>query len=169
MSLSKALRPIALAGLLLGTAIALGACSFAPVYSSGALASQPLLNLAFAKPNTRLEQVIYQELSLRFGHSEAPTAPLAQVSVSTSAADTILSQTVNPAKPVEVTATATLTITYRDGSGKAPIKLTRFATAGYSRNDQVLADREAAREAAERAAKAAAESLRLGLLATLSR
>lgn len=168
MSLSKALRPIALAGIL-ALSTALGACSFAPVYSSGTLASQPLLNLAFAKPNSRLEQVVYQELSLRFGHSEAPDAPLAQVYVSSSAADTMLSQTANPEKPVEVTATATLTITYRDGSGKPPVTLTRFATAGYTRSDQVLADREAAREAAERAAKAAAESLRLGLLAALSR
>lgn len=169
MSLSKALRPIALAGFMLGTAIALGACSFAPVYSSGALASQPLLNLAFAKPNTRLEQVVYQELSLRFGQSEAPTAPLAQVSVNTSAIDSVLSRTANPAKPMEVTATANLTITYRDGSGKSPIQLTRFATASYSRSGQVLADKEAEREAHERAAKAAAESLRLGLLAALSR
>ncbi|GLQ12225.1 hypothetical protein GCM10007913_41580 [Devosia yakushimensis] len=168
MSLSRALRPIAIAGMLTLSA-ALGACSFAPVYSSGSLASQPLLNLAFAKPNSRLEQVVYQELALRFGHSEAPTAPLAQVFVSASASDSVLSRTANPAKPMEVTATATLTITYRDDSGKQPIRLTRFATAGYSRSGQVLADKEAEREAAERAAKAAAESLRLGLLATLSR
>ena len=168
MSLSRALRPLAIAGMLTLSA-ALGACSFAPVYSSGSLASQPLLNLAFAKPNTRLEQVVYQELGLRFGHSEAATAPLAQVSVSAPTSDSVFSQTRNPAKPMEVTATATLTITYRDGSGKPPVKLTRFATASYSRSGQVLADKEAEREAAERAARAAAESLRLGLLATLSR
>ena len=41
MSLSRALRPLAIAGMLTLSA-ALGACSFAPVYSSGSLASQPL-------------------------------------------------------------------------------------------------------------------------------
>ena len=165
---SSLLRPLALAGILLGTAMALGACSFQPVYS-GALASQPLLDLAYAKPNSRLEQVIYQELALRLGSSEAETAPLAVVSASSSAADLALSSTANPSKPQDVTVTATLTITRRDGTTVAPLTFTRRATANYTRNGQVLADNAAAAEAAERAAKAAAESLRLAVLASLSR
>lgn len=165
---SNALRRIVFAGFVLGIGAALGACSFSPVYS-GALASQPLLNLAYAKPNSRLEQVVYQELSLRLGSSDAATAPLATVSVSSSGGDTMLSQTVNPAKALEVTVNATLTITPRDGSTSPPQTFTRVATASYSRSGQVLADNAAASEAAERAAKSAAESLRLAVLAALKR
>jgi hypothetical protein len=168
MSWSNTLRSVVFAGLALGLAAALGACSFSPVYS-GALASQPMLNLAYAKPNSRAEQVIYQELALRFGTSDASTSPLATVRVSTAAANTMLSVTANPAKSVEVTVTATLTITARDGSAAPTQTYTRFATAGYTRSGQVLADNAAAAEAIDRAAKAAAESLRLAVLAGLSR
>lgn len=168
MSWSKPLRRIVFACILLGLGTALGACSFSPVYS-GALASQPMLDLAYAKPTSRVEQVIYQELALRFGSSDSPTAPLATVVASVAAADTMLSATANPAKAVEATVTATLTIAARDGSVTPPQSFTRTATAGYTRSGQVLADNAAAADAAERAAKAAAESLRLAVLAALSR
>jgi hypothetical protein len=69
----------------------------------------------------------------------------------------------------QVTITATLTITNPNDPKQKPITLTRQATAELTRNDQVLADREADIEAAERAAKAVAESLRLAVLATSAR
>ena len=168
MSWSSPLRRIVFAGLVLGLGAAMGACSFSPVYS-GTLASQPLLNLAYAKPTSRLEQVIYQELALRFGTSDAATAPLATVTASTAAVGTMLSATADPNKALEVTVTATLTIAPRDGSVTPPQTFTRTATASYTRSGQVLADNAAAAEAAERAAKGAAESLRLAVLAALSR
>lgn len=170
MSLSKAampsLRRIVLAGALVALGSALGACSFSPVYG-GAAASQPQLALAYAKPKTRLEQVIYQELALRLGATDAPTAPQASVVASASATAPAQSYTANPSLPQEVTVTASLTITHPDG--RAPETFTRRATASYTRNSQVLADNAAATEAAERAAKAAAESLRLAVLASRSR
>ncbi|MGB3335786.1 MAG: LPS assembly lipoprotein LptE [Devosia sp.] len=168
MSWSEPLRRIAVACLMLGLVTALGACSFSPVYS-GTLASQPMLNLAFAKPTSRLEQVIYQELALRFGSSDTATAPLATVTASSSAATVALSVTSNPNKLARLTVTATLTLTRRDGTGIEPISFTRVASADYTTSGQVLADTAAATEAAERAAKAAAESLRLAMLASLSR
>lgn len=168
MSLFRLVRPIALAGSLLGAAVALGACSFSPVYS-GTLASQPMLDLTFAKPTSRLEQVIYQELALRFGSSDAATAPLATVSVASTSGTVGLSVTANPNKLSRSTVTATLTIMRRDGTDAAPITFTRQASAEYTTSGQVLADTAAANEAAERAAKAAAESLRLAMLASLSR
>lgn len=161
-------RAIACAGLLACSAMMLGACSFSPVYS-GTLASQPMLDLAFAKPTTRLEQVVYQELALRFGSSDAPTAPLATVSVSSSAGGIGMSATSNPNTLYRTIVTATLTIARRDGTGAEPMTFTRQATAEYTTSGQVLADTAAANEAAERAAKAAAESLRLAMLASLSR
>jgi len=168
MSWSSALRPMVLAGALLGVGAILGACSFSPVYS-GALASQPELNIAYAKPTSRLEQVIYQELALRFGTSTSETAPLATVSAGVSAVGVVMSATNNPNPPTDLTVTATLTITRRDGSEAEPITITRSATAVFISNGQVLAARAAEDEASERAAKAAAESLRLALLAALSR
>jgi len=169
MSWSSALRPFLLTVLIAGTGLALGACSgFTPVYS-GTLAEQPSLALAFAKPRNRLEQLVYQELALRFGSSDAETAPLATVSAQGSSGALGLSSTANPNKLSRMTVTAQLTITQRDGSSAAPIVLTRQASADYTTSGQVLADTAAGNEAAERAARAAAESLRLALLAALSR
>jgi hypothetical protein len=167
MRAGSLLRSLTVAGMLV-SATALGACSFSPVYS-GTLASQPMLNLAFAKPTSRLEQVVYQELALRFGSSDAATAPLATVSVSASTGAVALSKTVNPNKLYRSVVTATLTISRPDGSDAAPMTFTRQASAEYTTSGQVLADTAAANEAAERAAKAAAESLRLAMLASLSR
>jgi hypothetical protein len=165
--LSGFARALAVAGMVV-SATALGACSFQPVYS-GTLASQPMLNLAFAKPTSRLQQVVYQELALRFGSSDAATAPLVTVSVTSSAGAVGLSVTSNPNKLYRSVVTATLTIARRDGSNVAPMTFTRQASAEYTTSGQVLADTAAANEAAERAAKAAAESLRLAMLASLSR
>lgn len=167
MSLSSSMRSIALAAILLGGATALGACSFTPVYS-GALASQPMLELAYAKPTTRLEQIIYQELALRLGSSEATTAPLVMATVATTRVALGSSATANPNKPYRVTVTATLSVTPRDGSG-SPLSFTRMASADYTTSSQVMANNAAATDAQERAARAAAESLRLALLASLSR
>jgi hypothetical protein len=168
MSWPKALRVSLLTGLMLGTGAILGACSFSPVYS-GTLASQPSLNLAYAKPKTRLEQVVYQELSLRLGESTSEMAPLASVTVSNSASDVMVTATADPAKAVRMVVTAVLTIAPRDGTDAKPIVFSRTATAQYTRNGQVLADNAAADEASERAARSAAESLRLAVLASLSR
>jgi hypothetical protein len=169
MSWSRRTRHIVFAAILVGSGAVLGACSFSPVYS-GTLASQPLLNLSYAKPESRPEQVIYQELALRLGSSDSPTAPLATVSASASAGGLgFLTATDNPSKPYRVTVTATLTIAQRDGSDSEPLVITRRATAEYSTNSQVLSDTAAANEASDRAGKAAAESLRLAVLAALSR
>ena len=169
MSWSRLLRPALMAGLLLGAGLALGACSFSPVYSdSGRLAQQSAaLNLAYAKPSGRLEQLIYQELALRFGTSQASDARLVMVTASVSHATVGMSRTDNPNKAHRATVTAVLNIPA--GNGAEALRLTRRASADYTTSGQVLADQAAAIDAAERAARAAAESLRLGLLAALSR
>ena len=166
MSWFKALRGSLLAASLLAGVTALGGCSFSPVYGEASASKAAQLALAFARPNTRLEQIIYQELGESFA-SSGSDARAASVGVNTHYADAALSQTANPFKPIEVTVTATLTIA--GAAGEKPITVTRSATANYTKNDQVLADRSAAVEATERAARAAAESLRVGILANLSR
>lgn len=145
----------------------LGACSFQPVYS-GRLAESPQLQLAYAAPKTRLEQIVYQELSFRLGKTTAPTAPLVSASVSSSATEPYLSRTHNPNIPREMTVTATVTITPRDGIDTKPITITRTAKAQHTRSGQVLADEAAMIEAQERAARSAAESLRLAILAAVA-
>lgn len=167
MSLSRPLRT-ALTALALSSAVALGACSFQPVYS-GRLAETAQMPLAYAAPAGRLEQIVYAELALRFGRTTAPTSPLAAVSLSTSTRTPYLSVTANPNTPYETTVTATLTVTPRDGAGGRPVTVTRTATAQFTRSGQVLADTAAETEAQERAAKAVAESLRLAVLAALAR
>tara|TARA_R110002124_G_scaffold109676_12_gene262870 strand:+ start:9498 stop:10004 length:507 start_codon:yes stop_codon:yes gene_type:complete len=168
MWFSKASRRSLLAGLVLSAAIALGGCSFTPVYS-GATGGQTALAMAYAEPTDRLQQVIYQELTARLGRSEAPTAPLASLEVTSSAGDMVVTTTTNPAKPMKFTVTANLTITARDGSQTPPRSFTRTATANYTRSSQVLGDSAAAQEAGERAARSVAESLRLALLAAATR
>jgi hypothetical protein len=168
MWLSNAVLRSAAATLTLLGGSLLAGCSFAPVYS-GALAASPSLNLAYGKPNSRLEQIVYQELSLRLGETQNQAAPLLTVSVASNASDMARSQRLDPREPEQVTVTATATITRRDGSKTAPVTLTRFAVANYTRSGQVLADNAALNEAAERAAKSVAESLRLAILADLSR
>jgi hypothetical protein len=146
----------------------LGACSFQPVYS-GRLAENPQLQLAYAEPATRLEQIVYQELSFRLGMTESPSAPLLSARVTASASEPFLSQTTNPNIPRVVTVTGSVTITPRDRRDAKPIVITRTARAEHTRTGQVLADEAALAEAGERGAKAVAESLRLAILAALGR
>jgi len=165
---SSGFRSLTLAAALAAAALPLAGCSFSPVYGgAGAMAGQQVLALNYAKPTTRLEQIVYQELRLRLGASEAPDAPRASVSVSASAIDPSIADEVNLYDTRRVTVTATLTIT-RPGEAR-PRTYTRVATADYIYANQVLASRTAADEAAERAALSAAESLRLAVLADLSR
>lgn len=165
---SSRLRSLALIMPLALASAGLGACSFQPVYS-GRLAENPQLQLAYAEPKTRLEQIVYSELSFRLGKTTAPTAPLITANVSASDSEPYLSATANPNKPREMTVTATVTITPRDGVDTKPITITRTAKAQHTRSGQVLADEAATIEAQERAARSAAESLRLAILAALSK
>ncbi len=165
---SSGFRSLALATAVVAVAVPLAGCSFSPVYGgAGALAGQQVVALNYAEPTTRLEQVIYQELRLRLGSSDSPDAPKASVSVSSLAVDPSIGAAVNVNDTRRVTVTATLTVT-KPGSA-TPLTITRAATADYVYTNQVLASNAAADEAAERAAKSAAESLRLAILADLSR
>jgi hypothetical protein len=163
---SKRLQILSFSAMALVGAPLLAACTLTPVYS-GRLAENANLELAFAAPTNRLDQVVIQELALRFGKS--PTAPLATVQTSASATTLVNTVTANPNKTYEVTVTATLTIEQNNDPKAKPLVLTRRATANYQTGAQILNDQSAYTEASEHAAKSAAESLRLAILATLTR
>lgn len=163
---SKRLQILSFSAVVLVGTPLLAACTLTPVYS-GRLAENANLELSFAPPISRLDQVVYQELSLRFGKS--PTAPLATVQTSVSTTTLVDTVTANPNKTYEVTVTATLTIEQNHDPKAKPLVLTRRATANYQTGAQILNDQSAYTEASERAAKSAAESLRLAILATLTR
>ncbi len=168
MSWSKRLQILSFSAIALAGAPLLAACTLTPVYS-GRLAETGAIALAYAKPVTRLDQIIYQELSLRFGRSDSPAAALATVSTSVGGARLGDTVTANPNISYQVTVTATLAITHPDNPEAEPLVLTRKATADYQRGAQILNDQFSYDEASERAAKSAAESLRLAILATLTR
>jgi LPS-assembly lipoprotein len=153
--------------LLLATSVAsLPGCTMTPVYGDRGLDASSMA-LSYASPQTRLEQVIYQELALSFGADAGPTAPTIRVSTVSSARDLTRTGSPDPQPLKEVTVTAVATIT--SPSGQVLPTITRSATASYRGGPQVLANTIAFDEAAERAAKSVAEALRLAIFSTLNR
>src|SRR5689334_20560375 len=72
---------VAAALVLLALPLALSACaSFRPVYGDNGLGTESIA-LAYAKPDNRLEQIVYQSLALRLGKATRTDAPLVTVSV----------------------------------------------------------------------------------------
>ncbi|GHA23467.1 hypothetical protein GCM10007989_18690 [Devosia pacifica] len=138
----------------------LAACTMSPIY--GAAERTDVLNLQFAEPNTRLEQIVYQQLALRMG-TDAEGAPLARVTITSEIAGATLSDSVNPNVPYRVTLEGTMTI--ETGDGTIAKQITRVASADFTGNDQALASQEGRIDAEERAARELAEALRLALLA----
>ena len=164
MSWSKRLLRSGFLGIVLVAGGALSACTMAPVYSNPE-ALQQKLAFTYAEPNSRYEQIVYQELRLRLGESQAPDARQLRVALSFAGAVQGLSDTTNPNTPLRMTATAQLTVTPPPGSTEPPTVITRTATAEYTTNSQAFSASAAGTEALERASRAVAESLRLALLA----
>lgn len=143
--------------------MALAGCSFSPVYSDGSPINAMSLAFDLAKPSSRLEQIVYQELSLRFATSTAPKTPKLMATVTASSGDLMLSAGA-PGAPDNYRATVTVNVVvlYED---KSIFTARRVASADYKVSGQTLANQSALLDAQERAAKAATESLRLAILA----
>ncbi len=165
-------RPIRTASAAIGlTAFAVvvsGCSSFTPVYGDAAEIREQL-DLAFPKPESRLEQIVYQELALRFGSGLSTTASLVSATVLTSNRDIAVSDTDDPFNTREMTVTVVITITPPTGDANEAITLTRRATATYLVSGQILANEASVQEAQERATRSATESLRLAILASFGR
>jgi hypothetical protein len=168
MSSSKRLRRNLLLSIgLLVPAQLLAGCTLTPVYSDGAMARQSVA-LAYAEPNTRLEQIVYQELGRSFGPDSGKGAPLVKVSVYPAVKRTVHTDDPGIKTNYEMAVTGTITIVEDGPEPKTILQATRYASASYAIDGQVLADNAAEIEAAERAARALAESFRLTMLATFA-
>jgi len=134
----------------------LAGCTISPVYSDRS-AARDTFNLAFASPNSRLEQIVYSQLVSNFGRSLRPDALLVTISVAGSA--------ISPG-PNNVGLKGIISIT--GPSGETIFSGIRTASASYSGSGQSLANQQAANEAAERAARQLAQTIRLTLIGVLS-
>lgn len=150
-------------GLLLPLAVA-GCSSLRPVYGDNGMAAERLA-LSYAKPTTRLEQIIYQDLALSMG--KATGAPLLTVVTTTSNRRLTRSDVTRPAAQREAVVTGEIEVKSADGT----VLFTgeRSAAASYTVDGQGLADTEALRSAEEQAARALAETIRLTLIGVLAR
>lgn len=147
----------------------LSACSFAPVYGDRAVANVQH-RLAYASPNSRLEQVIYQELRLKLGNATAFDAPTVTISVKSSSRKVGLSDTALPTTTREAVLEASIEMAGPTADEPEILfKGTRSAAASYTTNGQILADRQALQNAEERAAKQLADIVRLTLIGVLAK
>lgn len=154
--------------LMAGTAGLAGCSSFTPVYGdTGIGASLERNAFAYGKPKTRLEQIIYQDLILRFGRAAGTDVPTIRVATSTASRELTKSDVTRPSDQHEATVTAAIEIVAADGS--VVFSGDRSASALYATSGQVLADTEAQRDAEERAARALAETIRLTILGVLGK
>lgn len=162
---SRLIRNALVALVFLAPAAALSGCTgFTPVYGENGLGAERV-ELSYAAPNSRLEQVIYQALALRLGKSSDPDAPRVSISAS-NAARALTSDIVTvPNRQLEMVVTAAVTLT--DKTGKVLFSGIRKASASYTSGAQLLANQAAETDATERAGKTVAETIRLTLLGAL--
>jgi hypothetical protein len=163
---SEALPRRLLLALILASAATLAGCSgLTPVYGDHGIASERQA-FRYARPATRLDQVIIEELKLRLGESRDAGAPLLTVVSKTETRDLTRSKVARADEQHEAVVTAALTIT--DASGATLLQTSRSAAASFTTDGQGLADTEAERSAGEQAAKSLAETLRLTVLGSLA-
>ena len=165
-SFSRALRTVGVTTAL-AVSLALAGCTgFTPVYDTHGGITDQKIELAIAPPGNRTEQIIYQDLRLRFANAAGAAPKLAISTVVTSSA--LTSQVVTTAQiPYQVTVTAAVKLTDADGKPLYSGSLTQ--TADYNAGAQVLANNAAIDDATKRAAHLLADSIRLTVLGALGR
>ena len=162
-SLSRAARVALIA---VALTLQLAACTgIRPVYSDAALGTKRV-QVVYAAPNNRLEQIIYNDLALRLGKGGA-NAPTVTVSAYSSSADLNTTTVATPVNAKQATVTATLTVTAPDGT--VLFSGARSQTADYTTSAQTLANRQAVDSAERQAALLLADTLRLEILGALAK
>lgn len=166
MWLSKPLfRNVFVALSLLGATALAGCTGLTPVYDERGIGTERH-PLNYAKPNSRAEQIIYQELALRFGKAADASSPSVRITTWNAGRKLTRSSVVRPSEQREMVVTAQIELIGTDGS--VILSTSRSAAALYTTDSQGLAASEAEREAVERAARELAETVRLTLLGALA-
>lgn len=162
-------RPIlrnALIALSLLGATGLAGCSgLTPVYGERGIGAERIA-LRYAEPNSRYEQIIYQDLALRLGRATDWTSPTVRVTTTTSTRKLTMSDVSRPSTQREAVMSATVELVAPDG--RILLTTKRSAAALYTTGSQALAASEAESEAYVRAARTLAETIRLTLIGALS-
>jgi len=143
----------------------LGGCSFSPLYGGMDSSVSAGTGFAYAEPNNRYEQIIYQELAFRLGTDASPGARLVTVSASESNRRVGRTSPGSVLTAYEAVVSASLSVSDSGGDGENLLSVSRFAGASYEISGQVAADRAAEQNAAEQASRAVADTLRLILAA----
>lgn len=165
MSWSRALRA-AMTAAAIGAVLSVAGCSrLRPVYGPTGVVQQQLA-FRYAEPDSRLEQIIIQELMLRLGKGGGTDAPQIRISAAAGSRDLTRTAVEKPRSQKEMSVTATYTLV--DADGEVLLTGRRKATAQYETVGQVLADEAAADDARERAAQAVADTIRLTVLSGLA-
>jgi hypothetical protein len=149
--------------------VALTACSgLRPVYSDAGLGAGEI-KVRYAAPANRLEQIIYQELALKVGkgRDENESIPTVTVAASASYPSITNGSVSSPNSSKQAVVNAQLTVTAPDGtvlfSGQ------RSQTADFQASGQALANRQAEDSAARQAAVLLSDTLKLQIMAALSK
>jgi hypothetical protein len=146
--------------------VPLAACTgIRPVYSDAGLGAQRV-DVAYAAPANRLEQIIYQDLSLRLGKADG-NVPLVRISARAGASNLTSNTIASPTTPKKMTVSATLTVTAPDGT--VLFSGVRSQTADFTTDAQTLSNQQASDAAERQAALLLADTLRLQILATLAK
>jgi hypothetical protein len=163
LSLSRAVGSALLTVALLAP---LAACTgIRPVYSDAGLGATRV-DVAYAAPNNRLEQIIYQDLALRLGKADG-NVPTVSISASGRSAGLTSSTVSSPVTARQVTVTATLKVTAPDGT--VLFSGVRSQTADLTHSVQALANQQATATAERQAALLLADTLRLQIIAALAK
>jgi hypothetical protein len=165
MSSSRRVLRVGLVALALVLPLALGACSgLRPLYGDNGVGSQRV-EVHYAAPKTRLDQIVYQDLALKLGKS--PGGPLVTVVTSQVARPLTSQATVVANQPYQVVVTGVISVVAEDGT--VLFSGTRSQSADYTQGPQVLANQQAAQNAAENAAHLLADTIRLAILGALAK
>ena len=143
----------------------LGGCSFSPLYGGVDSSVSAGTGFAYAEPNNRYEQIIYQELAFRLGTDAGPDARLVTISASESNRRVGRTSPGSVLTAYEAVVRASMSVSAPGTDEKKLLSANRFAGASYEISGQVAADRAAEQNAAEQAARSVADTLRLILAA----
>ena len=166
LSFSRAISTAVLAVALL-TPLAACSSGFRPVYSEAGL-GEKRVEVLYAAPNNRLEQIIYQDLALRLGKAPAgASVPTVTVSAWAGYPGLTNNTVPNPENAREATVYAQLTVTAPDGtvlfSGQ------RSQSADWTSGGQTLANQQAQDSAARQGALLLSDTIRLQVIAAISK